>query len=244
MALTTPQDIVTLALKACGVLGVGQSALAEDNTDAFNTLCAMIGQWNAKRWLIYNLIDTAFTSTGAQSYTVGPGGNFNIPRATRLEAAFFRQFVAGASSQPVDYPLEILQSREDYNNIALKSLQSWPEAIFMDTGYPLGTVYPVPIPQASIYELHLTFKNTLGTFTSLTQSINMPDEYIEALWTNLACRLPAIYPGATVSPITVALAKASLDTIRVANAQIPALWLPNLSNNKTKYNIFSDRTYS
>lgn len=241
MPLTTPQDIITLSLKACGVLGVGQTALAEDNADTFNVMCAMLGQWNAKRWLIYHLIDSVKTSTGAQSYTVGPGGDFNIPRQTRLEAAFFRQFTV-SPDQPVDYPLAILQSREDYNTIALKTLNSWPQFIFMDTGFPLGSVFPWPIPQTSLYELHLTFKASLGAFTSYTQPLDIPDEYIEALWTNLACRLPAIYPGAAISPVTVALAKAALETIRVANTQIPQLSLPNLTN-ATKYNIFSDQVY-
>jgi len=83
----------------------------------------MIAQWARKRWLMWHLIDVAKVSTGAQSYTVGVGGDFNTPRPDRLEAAFFRQIVP---SQPnlIDYPLEIIEARETYNNIALKTLSS------------------------------------------------------------------------------------------------------------------------
>jgi len=193
-------------LKAAGVLGVGQSALAEDFSDAFAALNAMLAIWNRNRWLIWHLIDAPLVSTGAISYTVGPGGNFNVPRPDRLEAAFFRQIV---SSQPnyIDYPLTILQSREDYNLIALKNLVSWPTYIFYDAAFPLGNVYPWPVPQASIYELHLTLTDTLSGFTSYNQQINLPPEYFETLWTNLCVRLAAIYPGCSVSDATLALAR-------------------------------------
>lgn len=244
MPLTTPQSLISLSLRAAGILGVGQTALAEDNNDAFDVMNAMLGVWNRKRWLIWHLIDVAVTSTGAMSYTVGPGGDFNIPRPDRLEAAFFRQIVSSQPNQ-VDYPLEILEAREDYNDIALKSLVSWPQYIFYDSAFPLGSVYPWPVPQASIFELHLTLKDTLVQFSTLTQSINLPPEYTEAIWTNLTARLCGIYPGAQLNPIVAALAKSSMETIRGANTQIPQLRMPsNVAGSGAKYNIFSDQSYT
>ena len=244
MPLTTPQALITLALKSAGILGVGQTALAEDNTDTFDVLNAMIGQWNRKRWLIYNLIDVSLPTTGAESYSVGPNGDFNVPRVDRLEAAFFRQFVQNVPGQnEVDYPLEILQSREDYNDIALKQLVSWPTYIFFDSGYPMGNVFPWPIPQVGNFELHLTLKNTLASFSTLTQAVNLPPEYIEAIWTNLTVRVCAIYPGAVLTPIVEGLAKASLSTIRVANTQIPRLQMPAGMVRPPLYNVYSGRVY-
>jgi hypothetical protein len=38
MPLITPQDIISLSLRAAGILGVGQTALAEDNDDTFSAL--------------------------------------------------------------------------------------------------------------------------------------------------------------------------------------------------------------
>jgi len=243
MSLVTAQDLVTFALKATGVLGVGQSALAEDNTDSFSALNGMVGQWNAKRWLIYQLVDYSIVSTGAVSYTVGVGGQINTPgRATRLESAFFRQFITSAPAA-VDYPLTILQSREDYNRIVLKGLVSWPGFIFLDSGNPLGNVYPWPVAAASLYELHITLKQTLPQFATYVQAINLPEEYVEALWTNLALRLSAIYPGASVTDDTRKLAAASLETIRVANTEIPRLGMPTPLTRGSLYNIYSDSVY-
>lgn len=242
MPLLTPQDLITFSLKAIGVLGVGQTALAEDYTDAFSALNGMLAQWNVKRWLVWHLIDVSYSTTGAQSYTVGPGGNFNVPRPSRLEAAFFRQYVQNFPNQ-VDFPLEILQSREDYNNIALKTQVSFPYYIFYDAALPIGTVYPWPIPQSGVYELHLTLKEHLGQFTSYVQSLNVPDEYVEAIWTNLAIRLAAIYPGSSLPDATVGLAKASLSTVRMANTQIPRMVMPTGLTRPPLFNIFSYQTY-
>lgn len=242
MPLTTPQDLISFSLRAIGVLGVGQTALAEDYRDAFSVLNAMLSVWNRRRWMVYHLIDVTKVSTGAQFYSVGPGADFDTPRPDRLEFAFFRQMV---SSQPnnVDYPLHILESREDYNLIALKGLTSFPGAIFYDSAFPWGYVYPWPIPQSGLYEIHLTLKGQLSQFASYVQSLNLPPEYVETIWTNLALRLAAIYPGSVVTPETKGLASASLQTVQGANLQIPLLRMPAGLGRGLKYNVFSDRRY-
>lgn len=240
--LTTAQDYINFALKASGALGVGQTALAEDNSDALSALNGMLGQWMRQRWLSWHLTDNAFTSTGAISYSVGPGGNFNLTsRPNRLESAFFRQFINSTPNQ-VDYPLDILQSREDYNLIALKSLPSWPQYIFYDSAWPLGYVYPWPIPQAGIYELHLSFRDGPGLVSVYTQILNLPPEYQEAIWSNLCLRLAPLY-GFSVSEDIKLLAKNSLQVIRSSNAQISRLRMPTFLKRDGLYNIFSDTSY-
>jgi hypothetical protein len=236
----TAFDIVVQALKKAGVLGVGQTPLAEDTNDAFYDLNDMIAQWARKRWLMWHLLDISLVSTGAMSYTVGIGGDFNTPRPDRLEAAFFRQIVPSQPNQ-IDYPLELIESREAYNNIALKSLKTFPTSIFYDAAYPIGTIYPWPVPQATIYEIHLTVKDTLAQFATLTQVINMPPEFVAAMKFNLAIRLKQSYQ-LPVDIALVALAKDSLAVIRSANTQIPTLNMPSdLIRGGLNYNVFSDQ---
>jgi hypothetical protein len=242
MPLTTPQEQINFGLRAIGVLGTGQTALPEDYQDAFAALNGMVAGWNAKRWLVYHLVDVSVPTTSQISYTVGPGGDFNVARPTRLEAAYLRQFI-NSSPNHVDYPLTILQSREDYSSIALKTLGSWPVAIFYDSDFPVGSVFPWPIPNQAGFELHLILKATLRQFDSYVQSINLPDEYTEAIWTNLAIRLSSIYPGSTLTEQVIGLAKASLETIRTANAQIPRMELPTGLVRKPLYNIYSNLRY-
>lgn len=241
--MTTPLDIITQALKKAGVLGVGQTPLAEDTNDAYSDLQDMLGQWQRKRWLIYHLVDYSFMSTGAMSYTVGPGGNFPInPRPDKIESAFFRQVINAVSPNQIDYPLEIIEAREDYNRISLKQLISFPQYIFYDSGFPMGSVYPWPVIQNNLYSLHITVKETLNQFTSLNQTINLPLEYMAALKFNLAVRLKQSYQM-PADVVLTGLAKDALNVIRNANLQIARLQIPELLVRPGLYNIYSDTFY-
>jgi len=237
--MTTALDIINLAFKDAGVLGVGQTMLADDINDALTRLNMMISQWQVKRWLIWHLVDKSVVSTGAQSYTVGPGGDINVTvRPDRLEKAYFRLLTG---SQNVDYPLALLASMEDYSRIALKSLVSFSQCIFYDSSYPLGRIYPWPVPQASIYEVHVLLKDVLSTFPDLTTSFSFPPEYLGALHYNLVVRTRAAYRMPD-DPVLAGLAKDALETLRSANAQIPSLVMPDNLVRPGVYNIYSDQT--
>lgn len=236
----TPRDIVNLAGINSGMLGQGQDLPQGQANTMFTMLNAMLGQWAVKRWLVYHLVNVSLTSTGATSYTVGPGGAFNIPvRPTGLAAAFVSQNLG--TPRQIDTPISILDSREDYNRIAMKGLVSFPYVIFYDNAWPLGTVYPWPSPNANMYGLTLSLKMVLSAFTGLSQDINLPAEYQEALYYNLAVRWRAAMQMSP-DPVIVALAKASLGTIRSVNTQIPLLQMPGgMGGSPHGYNVYSDQ---
>jgi hypothetical protein len=243
MSVTTAGDIVRLALKDAGVLGVGQTAMAEDTNDTFDTLNMMIAQWNRKRWLIYHLLDVSIVSTGAISYTIGVGGDFNTPRPDRLEdGCFFRQIITASSPNQIDYPLELLESREDYSRIGLKQLTTIPQYIWYDPVYPLGVVYPWPVVQQTQFEIHLAVKSQLTQFANLATPINLPPEYIAALRYNLGATMRPLYQMQP-DPTLVALAKTTLSVIRNANAAVPRLRMPAGLRLGGRYNIYSDSIY-
>lgn len=223
--ITTPVDLITLALKTAGVIGVGQTPDFTDTNDCFVILNSMIAQWNRNRWLVYTLVDTAVTSTGAQSYTVGTGGDFNIPRIDRLETAFAR-LLTGNPNNPFDYPLTLLDSREDYSAITLKRLTTFPTSIFLDSDFPLGKVYPWPVPAAGQFEIHLITKKVLPQFPDLTTTIALPPEYLDCLIWNLSVRIRPLYQ-LPPEPTITSLAKNALGVIRSANAQVPSLRMPS-----------------
>lgn len=238
--MTVASDLINLALTDSGVLGVGQTAQAQDLTDTLRRLNMMISQWSQRRWLVYHLIDTAKVCTGAQSYTVGAGGDFNITRPAQIEAAYIRQIVPGTPT-PVDFWLTQIPAREDYSQLALKGLVASPaDRFYYDAGYPNGLVYPWPIPGAA-YELHILTKAVLQQFAAVTDAVVLPPEYEEAIYTNLMVRLRAAY-RLPADRVMIGLAKASLNTIRRANFQIGRLTLPRgLGNSGPGYNVFSDQ---
>lgn len=238
--MTTVGDLCNAALHDSGIVGDGQTAGAEYSSTAFRILNWLLSQWNRKRWLVFQLIDVSVVSTGAESYSIGPGGDFNTPRPDRLEDGNFLRQLNTAPPNQVDYPLELIQAHEDYNRIRLKTMGTWPSAIFYDSGFPMGRIFPWPVPQASLYEIHVLLKNQLAQFTSLTQTIVLPPEYEAALSYNLQVRLRIAY-RMQPDPMMIALAKDALNDIRGANVQIPRMKMPAaVIGFGSRYSVFSD----
>lgn len=238
--LATLADLVTAALVDSGVVGQGQTPQAEDTNKAWLLTNIMTGQWNRKRWLIYHLVDTVFTSTGAESYTVGPGGNFNVARPDRLENGCFFRLVGTGVTQQTDYPLRLIESREEYNRIVLKDMGTWPAEVFYDAAYPLGSAFIWPVGASGQYEYHLLVKETIAPFTSLPETMLLPPEYQGALYYNLICRLRAAYQ-LPPDPVMIAMAREALNVIRGANVQLPTMRMPSaVVGRRYSYNVFSD----
>jgi len=142
----------------------------------------------------------------------------------------------------VDYPLTLVEAREDYNRFALKGLQTFPQIVFYDAAYPMGNLYVWPAPTAVNYEMHITVKTQLTSFASLTTTMALPPEYQEALMWNLSARLRPMY-GLQPEPTIIAMALSSLNVIRNANAQVPRLTITPSLTRDSLYNIYSDQAY-
>lgn len=170
-----------------------------------------------------------------------PGGSV---RPAKVESAFLRQ-IQIASPNQVDYPMEILQSMEDYNKIALKSLTSFPGAVFLDSDWPLGNLFFYPVPQANIYSINVTVRAQLpASFATLNTPINLPYEYYSCILYNLAVRLrPTFQITPPPGDVLPALAKNALNVLRGPNTQIARLTMPKSLVRNGIYNIFSDRNY-
>lgn len=240
--------LLTEALVLAGVNGIDESVEPAILNIAFNLANDLIAQWQHERYMVYQLVDYGFTSTGAATYTVGAGQNFNInPRPDRLEFAFLRQLSNNGSpppnsgTQPFDWPLEVIDAYEDYAAIRLKSLGTFSQSVFYDPGWPIGLLHPWPIPQQSIYELHILCKQTLVRFPSLQDKVTFPPEYGPALKWCLARRYKVGFQLPR-DPDLNALAAQSKNIIRKANAQVPTLRYPSelIRPGDQAYNYRSD----
>src|ERR1035437_3011327 len=178
---TSVGDICLSSLQEAGVVGFAQTALAGQIVEAQARLQWMLQEWARKRWLIYHLVTAGVTSTGALSYTVGPGGQIDTgtgsSRPDKIESAFLRQLTQSQPNQ-IDYQLELLQSMEDYNKIGLKQLKSFPSVVFYAPAFPQGNLLPWPVPQASIYGVFVTLKAQIPTvFSNQAIKFVLPFEY-------------------------------------------------------------------
>ena len=243
----TVRDLCTFALKNCGIIGLGQTANPEQLADAHTYLRGMMKSWRENRWLVFRLVDSSFQGDGSQTYTIGPTGDIVMDvRPSRLEAAYVVQLQPFGQNQ-ISWPLGLIQSREDYSMIALKMLNSVPGYIFYDPTLPDGTLYPWPIPNDQ-YEVHVLTKHILDDLGSLNDSLaGLPDEYAEALWSNLAIRCSAMKGGVgvAISRTVEDIARASLANIKSANYAIGQLGMPKdlASSPGMRFNIYTGFPY-
>lgn len=220
----TPADICRDAFLQGGIISLPQTLYAEDMFKAFDQLNSMINQWNNNRFAIFNMIDVSVVSNGAQSYTIGPGGDFDTARPDKIMAAYVRLLPIQAT-QPVDVPLQVVEAHEDYAQIMLKNLQGFPVGCFWDSAFPVGNLFVWPVPVTGQYEIHLVLKNQLISFDHLTDVISMPPEYVDAMVWNLAMRLRPKYK-LPPDPTVQSLALQSMSVVTGANSQVAILKMP------------------
>src|SRR5271157_975580 len=133
--------LINDALYYAGVYGQGQTPNAQDAQLALRALNYMLGQWSAEHSMCYQTIETILPvslNTGAASYPIGTGQvtGFNTPRPQHLENGCYARQQVGVMA--IDYPLRLLFSRQDYDRISLKTLNSFPQYVFYDASYPVG----------------------------------------------------------------------------------------------------------
>ena len=225
MTIATAHDMIKLASKMAGVLAVGQTPVDEDANDILDVLNLLLSSWSQDRWMVYRLKDIACRSTASQSYSIGPNGDFNTSRPDILQSAYARLLNGNSQSTgSVDFPLFQINTYEEYGNISLKYLESFPVTYFYDPTLTLGTLHFYPIPNEN-FELHIIIKDVLPQFERLNDVINLPPEYYSALLYNLALRIQMLFGVPLTSGLALE-AKRSMNIITVANTRVPMLKMP------------------
>jgi hypothetical protein len=222
--IQTTGDLITFCLRTAGINGVGQTPMAEDSNTGLQLLSNILAEWQRKRWKVYSLVDTGIMSTGSQTYTVGPTGDFAIARPERIDAAVAR--MNPGSPQQLDFTLGIFASYEDYYRVVVKTLSTFPGGVFYESAWPMGILHYWPIPAAGAFELRILTKTSLPVYTTLTDAIALPPEYMSALTYCLAVELAMNY-GLDPRPSVAAKMRVALNTITVANTQVGLSPMPS-----------------
>lgn len=183
--MATARDLIKRSLLLIGVVGQGEDVEASEANDALSALNDMLDSWSADSRAVYEESRESFTLTGASSYTIGSGGDFDTTRPIRIESAFVR-------SGETDYPLRLVDKKQ-YARISQKSLSSsYPNYLYYDADYPLGNIvlWPKPI---SGYTLHLYSLKPLSNIADLDTAISLPPGFSRAIRYNLACEVSPEY---------------------------------------------------
>ncbi len=216
----TAGDLINTSLRILGTLSSGETASAAESTDGLNTLNRLIDSWSNENLLIPNKVREVFALVAnQQTYTMGTGGNFNTPRAQRIENTIIQL----ATNSPVlELPMKML-TKDEYASIILKTNTSaFPIYMYNDHAYPLDSINVWPVPTSSANNIVLYSWKPLAILSTLTTALSLPPGYQRALSFALAIDLSSEY-GRAVTQIVADMAIESKAAIKRINHRAPLL---------------------
>ena len=231
MRTYTALDLITSSMRLIGSLASGETPSGAEATDGLDVLNGMVDAWQVQRLMIFttaritqDVNGNPFLLNGQQSYTLGTGGDLNIPRPARIDTYGIIQL--NNAQQPLELGLQNL-TIDQWQTIPVKNIQSaLPTAVWNDGGFPLMTLSFWPIPNTGV-GLALYPWVALNEFTDLTTEYSFPPGYYKCLRYNLALDLMAEYPGNYAQEVMAAvpaIAKASMAVVKSFNAPIQYLY--------------------
>lgn len=238
--MATSLDMIKRSMRLARVLRKGE---VPDDDEAENGLAAlntMLDSWRLERLMVYQVVQGSYSwAASIASKTIGSGGAISASRPVRIESAY------AVDSSSNWYPVDVLQMREEYDQIVSKTTSgSLPAWLYMDPAYPLATIYLYPVPSAAI-TLKLNTWQTLQSFSALTTDLALPPGYQRAIEFSLAVEFGAEFKKSVPEDVKAiaTMAKAAVKNVNLPSmvAQVdPGVASLGQLGHRGRYDIYSD----
>jgi hypothetical protein len=212
--MSTIRELINGAGRLIGIIQQNEAMEGDNLNVALYSLNHMIESWSNNRLMTFSLREMEFPLTGQESYTLGPGGDWNTERPMKIQHAYAR--LQPSSPQQLDIAMQPL-TVDQYAGIAVKHTPStFPFAYYDDCNYPLRTItlFPIPTGPANIV---LWLREPLADLTNIDADVNYPPGYERAFRFNLAVELAAEF-GKSCAPEVIAKAEAAILQIERLNS--------------------------
>lgn len=212
--MATVRKLIKGAMRLINIVQANEEPTADDMDIAVQALDGMVDSWSNDSLMIYTKNPFNFDTVGGkQSYTLGPGGEWNTERPMNIDQAYVHY--QGAGSQPVDMPIQLANDAQ-WASIAVKSVMTtFPTVLYDNGNYPLRTISIWPIP-SGVQTLTLWLWQPLLDLTNLDQEVMFPKGYERALRFCLAVELAPEF-GKQVAPEVAATAVKAKSEIKGVN---------------------------
>jgi hypothetical protein len=206
------RQVITRALRLLKVIAANEAGDAADLDVGLIALNEMIGSWSLERNLVLASVIETFPATGALSYTIGIGGNFNTAAPISLPIVEY-------TLNGVDYPM-IEWTEEQYASIGIKSLTGQALGYWFVKGAPLAKMYVANVPGSGSFKLHSIKEMT--EFADLDTDYDLAPGYVNALTFSLAVDMAPEFEAEASK--TVLLRSMNLKrSLKRSNAVVPVM---------------------
>jgi hypothetical protein len=213
----TALSLITAALRMLNVVASAELPTNDEANDAMMAFQWMIDSWNADSLSVFTIGSDDYSLTlGQQSFTLGPGGNFDTTRPSKIVGV--SAILLNNPDNPVEVPMDMYTWDQWQNQVPVKNVQgSFPQICYDDGGMPLRTLNFWPIPTLQANNVRIYSWQSLIWPATLQTLLNFPPGYARAFVYNLAVELAPQY-GAQIPPAVAKIATDSLAMIKTANA--------------------------
>lgn len=199
----TARDIITAALQENAVVGLGRTPTAAEMAACLVRLNGML-----KSWLPSGHLDATATITipAASASGVLDAGMGEIISA---------RLVVSATSQREMFRM----GRAQYYSLPNKAQAGTPLGYYVSDQLAALTMYVWPVPTVET-TLQVDYVRLVETVTDLTETVDIPQKYQEALYANLALRCAGLFgaePGGELIARAQRLEREMLDAERPAS---------------------------
>lgn len=185
----TAEEIVLAAMQELGVLAAGEKPSAADTVDAIRSLNWMLKGWQARGLNLWRQ---------ATRIVIFPAGVQSIALDQDIE-----DIASIRTGTPTERPL-FRYERGQYVDLPNKASVGQPTVFYPDRGVDHVTLYLWPVPIAAV-SLSLDIIRRMGDVTDPSQVIDVPQEWLEAVYCALASRISNMMGATRTDPNTVTL---------------------------------------
>lgn len=184
----TVRELIRKSMLLGGLIASGETMTDDEANDAFESLNDMIESWTSEGLLLFNSTRETFNLvSGTQAYEMGTGLTWNSSKPMSIEAVS----VLAADGQ--EFPCEIINYQE-WQRISLKNQSdSIPHRVYIEQNAANYKFYFWPKPNDSSVDAVIYSRKPLSAFTSLSQTVSLPQGYARGLRYNLTVELSVEY---------------------------------------------------
>lgn len=222
MSEVTGTALCTAVMRKLRITDPSETPGTVELANIFEEFKRMVRSWGSLGNLIYvSSVDSVSLTAGTKYYSIGSGGNIDTVRPIRILNSSY------VTANGRDYPLKVVNESR-YLGIAEKDFSplSYANLIYYRPTYPLGYIYLWP-PSGG--DLMLMSMKQLDEPATIGASIEIPDEYQDAIVWNLACRMATEFIGEPSVYLVSMAQKAMSDLISMNESND----MPELSNELT-----------
>lgn len=187
----TRDQIISGALRLCGALALGETATADQVSEASEALNMLVKAWEADGMALWAVKEYSLALTaGTNAYNMGIAQTINIPKPNKVIQAILHDTVSN-----VDIPMRVI-TRDEYNRLGNKTTSGMPIQIYYEPLRDYGVLHTFPTPDAtaaSTKQIKITYMRPFEDFDASTDEPDFPQEWFEALKYGLATRLAGEY---------------------------------------------------